>query len=114
MYSTASVLRTIETILRLEPLSQYDAAARPLAFEFTGRADPSPFTALPARVPVDTVNPGKPRAEEDAGKLDFSRPDAVPERALNDDLYRAIQGRPSPAPTVRFGIAARAGTDDDD
>jgi hypothetical protein len=115
MYSTASVLRTIETILGLEPLSQYDSAARPLAFEFTGRADLSPFAALPARVPLDTVNPGKPRAEEDARKLDFSRPDAVPERALNDDLYRAIQGRPSPAPTVRFGIAtARAGTDDDD
>jgi hypothetical protein len=115
MYSTASVLRTIETILGLEPLSQYDSAARPLAFEFTGRADLSPFAALPARVPLDTVNPGKPRAEEDARKLDFSRPDAVPERALNDDLYRAIQGRPSPAPTVRFGIATtRAGTDDDD
>ena len=112
MYSTASVLRTIETILGLEALSQYDAAARPMAFEFSGRSDTSRFAALPARVPLDTVNPGNPEAG--ARMLDFSRPDAVPERALNDVLYRAIQGRPSPAPTVRFGIAGRADADNDD
>jgi YVTN family beta-propeller protein len=112
MYSTASVLGTIEAILGLESLSQYDAAARPMAFEFSGRSDTSPFATLPSRVPLDTVNPGSP--DKDAQKLDFSRPDAIPERTLNDVLYRAIQGRPSPAPTIRFGIAARAETDDDD
>jgi DNA-binding beta-propeller fold protein YncE len=113
MYSTASVLRTIETILGMKPLSQYDASALAMAFEFSGKPDTSPFEALPARVPLDSVNPGKSAADKDAA-LDFSHPDAAPEQALNDALYRAIQGRPSPAPTVRFGIASRERDDDDD
>ncbi len=37
-YTTASVLRTIELILGLPPLSQYDAAATPLFPAFTMRA----------------------------------------------------------------------------
>jgi hypothetical protein len=113
MYSTASVLRTIEAILGMKPLSQYDASALPMGFEFSARADMSPFEALPARVPLDSVNPAKPAADKDAAALDFSHPDAAPEQALNDALYLAIQGRPSPAPTVRFGIASRQRDDDD-
>lgn len=113
MYSTASVLRTIETILGMKPLSQYDAAALPMAFEFSARADTSPFAARPPRVPLDSVNPARQAAEKDGAALDFSHPDAAPERALNDALYLAIQGRPSPAPTVRFGIAPRERDDDD-
>jgi hypothetical protein len=107
MYSTASVLRTIEAILAMSPLSQYDAAAMPMAFEFSARPDTSAFEALPPRVPLDSVNPRRTAAGDDAATLDFSHPDAAPESALNDALYLAIQGRPSPAPTVRFGIAAR-------
>jgi len=101
-YSTAGVLRTIETILSLSPMSQYDEAAAPLAFEFSGPFDATPFTALPARVPLDRRNPGKPRSG-DSARLDFSRPDAVPEGILNDLLYQAVQGRPSPGITVRLG-----------
>ncbi len=39
MYTTASMLRTIELILGLPPMSQYDAAATPMHAAFAGRAD---------------------------------------------------------------------------
>jgi len=40
--------------------------------------------------------------------------EAAPEKALNDALYLAIQGRPQPAPIVRFGIAPHERDDGDD
>src|SRR3989441_4082746 len=46
-YTTASVLRTIEGILGLPPLSQYDAGATPLWNAFTRRPDSTPFVHLP-------------------------------------------------------------------
>ena len=114
-YSTASVLGTIETILGLPPMSQYDEAAPRMAFEFSGPFDPSPFAVLPARVPLDRTNPSGKAAKSSAG-LDFTRPDAVPDAVLNDVLYRAVQGRPSPAITVSFDSAAprEDGPDGDD
>jgi DNA-binding beta-propeller fold protein YncE/phospholipase C len=113
MYSTASVLRTIEAILGFSPMSQYDAASSPMAFEFSGTFDPTAFTARPATVPLDTVNPRAAPGSEESARLDFSHPDAAPDANLNDILYRAIQSRPSPGPTVRFGITS-AGDDDDE
>ncbi|HET9795247.1 MAG TPA: bifunctional YncE family protein/alkaline phosphatase family protein, partial [Thermoanaerobaculia bacterium] len=112
-YSTASVLATIETILRLPPMSQYDEAAPRMAFEFSGAYDPTPFAAVPATVPLDETNPAGKDAPN-AALLDFRRPDAVPDAVMNDDLYRAVTGRPSPGITVRFGSAALREDDDGD
>jgi hypothetical protein len=39
MYSTSGVLRTIELILGMPPMSQYDAAATPLYECFTSTPD---------------------------------------------------------------------------
>ena len=40
MYSTSSMLRTMELILGLEPMSQFDAAARPMFAAFGPKAGP--------------------------------------------------------------------------
>src|SRR6185437_7830122 len=50
LYSTSSMLRTMELILGLEPMSQFDASARPMYASFTDRLDNTPFTHRPARV----------------------------------------------------------------
>ena len=42
-YSTVSMIRTMELILGLPPLSQYDAAARPMFASFTDKADLTPY-----------------------------------------------------------------------
>lgn len=112
-YSTASVLRTLETIFGLPPLSQYDEAAPLLAFEFSGPFDGTPFSTVTPRVPLDLRNPVAAPPNGSA-ELDFRRPDTVPETVLNDVLYRAVQGRPSPGITVRYGSATPRGDEDGD
>jgi YVTN family beta-propeller protein len=55
-YTTVSMLRTIELILGLEPLSQFDAAARPMFAAFTDTLDAAPYVAEAARIDVEAKN----------------------------------------------------------
>ena len=57
MYSTSSMLRTMELILGLKPMSQFDAAAMPMFNSFHGKADLRPYKALPVTVDLDERNP---------------------------------------------------------
>jgi DNA-binding beta-propeller fold protein YncE len=43
LYSTASMLRTMELILGLEPMTQFDAAATPMLAAFHAQADTTPY-----------------------------------------------------------------------
>jgi hypothetical protein len=67
-YSTTSVLRTIELLLGLQPMTQFDAAATPLHNAFSPKPDPRPYEAAAPRVPLDETNPagsgGNPRRVE--------------------------------------------------
>ncbi len=56
-YNTVSMLRTIELILGLNPMSHYDAGAMPMWTAFTSTPNFQPYTAEPARVPLDERNP---------------------------------------------------------
>ena len=66
MYSTSSMLRTMELILGLEPMSQFDAAARPMANAFTADARPHPLRPPP--------RPGRPERQERPGPPAGPRP----------------------------------------
>ena len=46
MYSTSSMLRTMELILGLEPMSQFDAAARPMFNVVHGHSPTSRRTSI--------------------------------------------------------------------
>ncbi|HTT69099.1 MAG TPA: beta-propeller fold lactonase family protein [Gemmatimonadales bacterium] len=95
-YTTASVLRTIELILGLSPMSQYDAAAGPLYPAFTTEADSSAWTALPSRWPLGEVNP--PRAHSSLDPRVFRRPDMADENVLNREIWGSVRQSPMPAP----------------
>ena len=98
MYSTSSMLRTMELILGLEPMSQFDAAATPMYHSFTARADFTPYRHLPANVDLDEVNkPGAWGAEESA-KLDFSKEDVADDLLLNEIVWRSVRGADSAMP----------------
>ncbi|MGH9672340.1 MAG: SMP-30/gluconolactonase/LRE family protein [Bryobacteraceae bacterium] len=45
-YNTLSMLRTIELILDLQPMTHFDAAAPPMLAVFTGKPDTRPYTAV--------------------------------------------------------------------
>ncbi len=93
-YTTASVLRTIELILGLPPLSQYDAAADPLFDAFTMDADPAPYAALPARWRLDERNGLGSRST--LRLRDFRSPDFADEDALNEEIWASARSTPLP------------------
>ena len=107
-YSTVSLLRTIEQILGLKPMNQFDAAAQPMFECFTDTPNFTPFDALPSNVPLDQMNP-EPRAIADpqlrpdalaSQSMNFEQADRAPEDKLNRILWRATRGPRSPVPRV--------------
>jgi DNA-binding beta-propeller fold protein YncE len=99
-YTTSSVLRTIELLLGLPPLTPYDAGARPLSAAFTATPDLRPFDALPAQTDLDATNVKTAYRANDSDRLDFAHADAVPDAVLNDILWHATRGA---APVPRYG-----------
>ncbi len=100
MYNTTSMLRTIELILGLHPMTQFDAAARPMTASFQKTADLSTYTAEKPRVSLTDRNPaGTPEAKEMAD-MKFDEADENDDDKLNDILWRAIR-KNSPPPPVR-------------
>ncbi|HUQ95356.1 MAG TPA: alkaline phosphatase family protein [Bryobacteraceae bacterium] len=112
-YTTINMYRTIEQILGLAPTNQFDLAAEPMFSVFASDADPSPFAALPNRIPLDEMNPplkslrGRARQLAEASmKMDFDEPDAAPEDALNRAIWHSVKGFATPFPTPGAGRAA--------
>jgi YVTN family beta-propeller protein len=107
-YSTVSMIRTMELILGLPPLSQYDAAARPMFASFTDTADLTPYKHVPARIDLLATNPKNAYGAERSAKMDFSEYDLVDDFELNEILWRAVKGTNAPIPpAVRRAIANR-------
>jgi YVTN family beta-propeller protein len=107
-YSTVSMVRTMELILGLSPLSQYDAAARPMYNSFTDKADPTPYKHVGAKIALDEKNVKTAYGAERSNKMDFSDYDLVDDFELNEILWRSVKGVDAPLPAVvRQAIANR-------
>jgi hypothetical protein len=108
-YSTVSMVRTMELILGLPPLSQYDAAARPMYASFSDKADLKPYVSEKAQIDLAARNTKKSYGAERSGKMDFSDYDLADESELNEILWRSIKGADAPLPpAVRRAIADRS------
>ncbi len=57
MYNQNSILRTIQLIFGLTPMTQFDLLANPMYDCFTGRPDFTPYKARPNRIPLNEMNP---------------------------------------------------------
>jgi sugar lactone lactonase YvrE len=98
MYSTSSMLRTMELILGLAPMSQFDAAARPMYASFTTKPDFTPYAHVRPGVDLDEKNrPGAWGAATSA-KLDLSKEDAADDLVFNEIIWRSVKGPDSPMP----------------
>ncbi len=119
LYTTSGVLRTIELILGIAPMSQYDAAAAPLYNAFTGTPNVAPFARFMPRVPLDETNLPSSFGATLSSSMDFSMEDRAPEQLLNEIIWRSVKGSRSPMPPPRRSVlvrpsAASADADDDD
>jgi YVTN family beta-propeller protein len=103
MYSTCSLLRTMELILGLPPMSQYDAAATPLYASFTSKPDLTPYTARPARIDLNAKNTQAAYGAKASLALDLSAPDRLTradEDTLNRVLWHSVKGAKTPYPGI--------------
>ncbi len=119
MYSTSSMLHTIELLLGLQPMSQFDAAARPMLAAFQPDPDLTPYTARPAQVSLEEKNTILSFGYRASEKMDFTREDAIDDRKLNDLLWHAIRGPASRPPAPRraafvFTAKEKPGAEKDD
>jgi phospholipase C len=114
LYSTTSMLRTIELILGLQPMTQFDAAAAPMFNSFQPQADPMPYAALPAKVDLGVKNTAQAWGGEE--KFNFAREDANDDFKFNEVIWRSVRGNndPMPAPVHAGFVWSRPGVKDDD
>ena len=116
MYSTASMLRTMELILGLKPMSQFDALAMPMFNSFQAKPDLRPYVARPANVDLNERNLKTAWGSKQSSKMDFTKEDAADDLILNEIIWRSVRGADSkmPAPVRAAFVFTNKGGDDDD
>jgi Phosphoesterase family/Lactonase, 7-bladed beta-propeller len=116
LYTTSGMLRTMELILGLPPMSQYDAGAVPMWRCFSNTPDLTPYEALPNQVSTDERNLADNDLTRRSAFFNLAELDAVPEREFNEVLWQAMKGIGSkmPAPRRAAWITPIAGDGDDD
>jgi DNA-binding beta-propeller fold protein YncE len=116
MYSTSGVLRTMELILGLPPMSQYDAAATPLWRSFTNKPDFTPYQALAENVDINERNTAKNKLSKISATFNLSKEDAIPDLEFNEVIWKGIKGINAvmPAPRHSAFVKWSAEKDDDD
>jgi YVTN family beta-propeller protein len=102
MYNTTSMLRTMEFLLGLKPMTHFDAGARPMTAAFQSRPNAAPYAAEKPRIPLDDKNPAATAGARlgPAGRMTFEEADTNDDDELNDILWRAIR-KDAPPPPVR-------------
>ncbi len=118
LYTNAGMLRTIELILGLQPMSQFDAGATPMFESFSSRPDLSPYVHRPARVDLKEMNMAGAYGQERSDKMNWRVADVVPPDEVNEILWFNARGPLAPPPPlVRGAFTARMaaeGRKDDD
>ena len=101
MYSTSSMLRTMELILGLPPMSQYDAAALPMYKCFTATPDFTPFNSVPANINLNEKNTKNTASAKLSETFDFSKEDRIPDLVFSEVIWKAVKGEDSKMPSPR-------------
>jgi hypothetical protein len=120
-YNTDSFLKTMELLLGIKPLSQFDAVADPVMDWDTSAANAQPYRAImPAMELIGELNPtakdlraGDPRLEmaRESDAMDFTHADAAPAQPLNQIIWHTVNGPNSKMPPPR-GLPDKEGDDD--
>ncbi len=92
LYSTSGMLRTMELLLGLAPMSQYDAAAAPFYGAFTRQADTAPYSHREARVRLDEKNDASTPGAQASAAMNFREADRAPDVELNEILWKSVHG----------------------
>jgi len=121
-HNQTSVLKTMEMLLGIKPLTSYDTVANPIMDWNSAPANNAPYTAiLPAQSIICEQSPalGQLKATDPmrrivlrAGQMDFDHPDSAPEREANELIWKSVKGANSKMPAPRHTVLP-ADRDDD-
>jgi DNA-binding beta-propeller fold protein YncE len=117
MYSTSSVLKTMELTLGLPPMTQFDLSSAPVLFSITDNTDFTPFKTIPPEIDLNAKNTADAFGADKSNRFNFTKEDAVPDEEFNKILWGAVKGKNTPVPaTVRsaFVRVKEENKDDDD
>ena len=114
MYSTASVLRTMELILGIPPMSQYDAGAPPMYACFTSEPDFTPYNFLPNQVSLDDLNIAENELSRISETFNLAIEDAAPDILFNQVLWKTVRGIDSEMPPPRRSAFIRQLEEDEE
>jgi hypothetical protein len=107
MYSTTGMLRTIELILGLPPMSQYDAGATPMWRSFTAKPDYSKYAQVPCNIDLNETNKTNSASAIKSEHLHFSDADKIDDHLFNEILWKGIKGETAQLPVPRRSAFVR-------
>jgi YVTN family beta-propeller protein len=109
LYTTSSMLRTIELLLGLPPMTQYDAAAPPMYASFGTAPNLEGYTAVQPRIDVNEKNTALSWGAKQSLEMDLDDVDRAPMFALNEIIWKSVKGAHSqmPMPVHRFWFQKR-------
>lgn len=104
LYTTSSMLRTMELLLGLPPMSQYDAAATPMYASMGTKADLTPYQHEKPRIDLDAKNSALAWGAKASMEMNLEEYDAAPMFALNEIIWKSVRGADSemPLPIARL------------
>jgi YVTN family beta-propeller protein len=100
-YTTSSMLRTMELILGIPPMTQYDAAATPMWRCFTPTANSASFTCRSSTINLKEVNTAMNEWQRLSEKMNFAKEDDIPDLEFNRVLWHGLKGSDVPFPGPR-------------
>ena len=98
MYSTSSLLRTMELILGLKPMSQFDAAARPMYESFQTKPDLREYSHVVPKVDLSEKNKAGAWGAKLSQGFDLAKEDQADDLLFNEVIWRAVKGPDSKMP----------------
>lgn len=113
MYSTSSMLRTMELILGLPPMTQYDAAATPMWRCFSSTPDMRPFQSVSAQTDINEKNVARNEWQRRSENFNLTKEDAVPDLEFNIVLWHGIKGDHIPFPGPRRAAFVKVKEEED-
>jgi YVTN family beta-propeller protein len=104
MYSTVSILRTIENIVGIRPLTQFDTYATPMVNAFSEQPDTAPYTAVrPAEAGNNTNGVNAPMAAQSAAQR-LDKEDQINMDLFNRAIWASVKGTASTMPAPRHNL----------
>jgi YVTN family beta-propeller protein len=113
MYTTSGMLRTIELILGMKPMSQYDAAATPMFNCFAKTANLSPFEKVEPSIDIFEKNVAVNRNSIRSQKLNLREPDAINDLEFSEIVWQTVKGLDSKMPAPKRSAFVRLTKTDD-